>query len=81
MTSIDQKVFSRELYKYQGCVEQERSNLEWSGINTEWKGVDNKSGGTTLTSAHMLCLDLLSCMWLHISGGQNCCQEFQREVV
>jgi len=26
-------------------------------------------------------LDLLSCMWLHISGGLNCCQEFRRRVV
>ena len=31
--------------------------------------------------AHMLCLDLLSRMWLHISGGQNCCQECRRGVV
>jgi len=57
------------------------SNLEWSGITLEWKGVDNKSGGTTLASARALCLDLLSCMWLHISGRWNCCQECRRGVV
>jgi len=28
-----------------------------------------------------LCLDLLSCVWLHISGGLNYCQEFRRGVV
>jgi len=51
----------------------------WS--DPEWKGVDNKSGGTTLASAHVLCLDLLSHVWLRISGGLNCCQEFRRGVV
>ena len=25
-------------------VEQEWSDLEWSGVTLEWKGVDNKSG-------------------------------------
>ena len=69
------------LYKCQGRVERERSDPEWSGITLEWKGVDNKSGGTTLASAHVLCLDLLSHVWLRISGGLNCCQEFQRGVV
>jgi len=39
---------------------RKQSNLKWSGITLEWKGVDNKSGGTTLASAHALCLDLLS---------------------
>ena len=52
-----------------------------SRITPEWKGVDNKSGGTTLASARVLCLDLLLHMWLHISGGQNCCQEIRRGVV
>jgi len=52
-----------------------------SRVTPEWKEVDNKSGETTLASAHALCLDLLLCMWLHISGGQNCCQEFQRGIV
>ena len=28
----------------QECVEQEWSDLEWSGVTLEWKGVDNKSG-------------------------------------
>jgi len=57
------------------------SDPEWSGITLEWKGVDNKSGGTTLASARALYLDLLSYMWLCISGGLNCCQEFRRGVV
>jgi len=52
-----------------------------SGITPEWKGIDNKSGGTTLASARVLCLDLLSRVWLHISGELNCCQESQRGVV
>ena len=62
-------------------VEREQSNLEWSKITPEWKRVDNKSRGTTLASAHTLCLNLLSHVWLHISGGQNCCQEIRRGVV
>jgi len=62
-------------------VEWERSDPEWSGITPEWKGVDNKSGRTTLASARALCLDLLSHVWLRISGGLNCCQESQRRVV
>jgi len=57
-------------------VEWEQSGPEWSRITPEWKRVDNKSRGTTLASARTLCLDLLSRMWLHISGGLNCCQEF-----
>jgi len=51
-----------------------------SGVTPEWKGFDNKIG-TTLASARVLCLDLLSCVWLHISGGRNCCQECRRGVV
>jgi len=47
----------------------------------EWKGVDNKSGGTTLASACVLYLDLLSHVWLRISGGLNYCQELWRGVV
>jgi len=34
-----------------------------------------------LASARALCLDLLLCVWLHISGGRNCCQECRRGVV
>jgi len=34
-----------------------------------------------LASAYMLCLNLLSHMWLRISGELNCCQEFRRGVV
>jgi len=62
----------------QGRVERERSDPEWSRITPEWKGVDNKSGGTTLALARALCLNLLSHMWLRISGGLNCCQESWR---
>jgi len=62
-------------------MEQEQSDLEWSRITPEWKGIDNKSGGTTLASACVLCLDLLLYVWLHISGGQNCYQEFWRGIV
>jgi len=62
-------------------VEQEWSDLEWSGITLEWKGVDNKSEETTLASARVLCLDLLLRVWLCISGGLNCCQKFRRGVV
>jgi len=58
----------------QGCAEREQSD-------PEWEGVDNKSGGTTLASACVLCLDLLSRVWLRISGGRNCCQECRRGVV
>ena len=66
---------------YQGRAERKQSDPEWSGITLEWKGVDNKSRGTTLASAHALCLDLLSRVWLHISGGRNCCQECRRGMV
>jgi len=51
-----------------------------SEINPEWMGFDNKVG-TTLASARALRLDLLSYVWLHISGGLNCCQEFRRGIV
>jgi len=44
------------------------------------KRFDNKIG-TTLASARVLCLGLLSHMWLRISGGLNCCQDFRREMV
>jgi len=62
-------------------VEQEQNDPEWSRITLEWKEVNNKSGRTTLASACALCLNLLSCVWLHISGGHNCCQECRRGVV
>jgi len=52
-----------------------------SGITPEWKRIDNKSEGTILASACALCLDLLSRVWLRISGGLNCCQESRRGVV
>jgi len=61
-------------------AEQERSGPELSGITPEWMGSDNKVG-TTLVSARALCLDLLSCVWLRISGGMNCCQEFRRGMI
>ena len=31
--------------------------------------------------AYVLCFDLLLHVWLHISEGQNCCQEIRRGVV
>ena len=62
-------------------AEREQSDLELSGVTPEWKGFDNESGGTTLASARVLCLDRLSHVWLRISGGLNCCQESRREVV
>jgi len=62
-------------------VEWERSDPEWSGITLEWKGVDNKSGRTILALARVLCLNLLLCVWLHIPGEWNCCQECRRGVV
>ena len=34
-----------------------------------------------MASTHVLCLNLLSHMWLRISGARNCCQEFRRGVV
>jgi len=34
-----------------------------------------------LASACVLCLYLLLHVWLHISRGLNCCQEFRRGVV
>ena len=64
----------------QGYAEREQSDPEQSGVTLEWKGFDNKMG-TTLVSARALCLNLLLRIWLRISGGQNCCQEFQRGIV
>jgi len=61
-------------------VEQERSGPEWNGITPEWMGFDNKVG-TTLASARALCLNLLSRVWLRISEGRNCCQEYRRGMV
>jgi len=69
-------------YFYTGCQVWSgagRSGLEWSGITPEWMGFDNKME-TTLASACLLCLNLLSCMWLRISGGWNCCQEIRKGV-
>ena len=41
----------------QGRVERERSDPEQSGVIPEWKRFDNKSRGTTLASARVLCLN------------------------
>jgi len=59
------------------------SGMTWSGAKLLWSGreLTTKVGGTTLASAHALCLDLLSYVWLHISEGRNCCQEYRRGVV
>jgi len=78
---VDESLIECGKAQCQGHVKRERSDPEWSGITLEWKGVDNKSGGTTLASARALCLNLLSRVWLHISGGLNCCQESRRGVV
>jgi len=67
----------------EGCQVQSgtgRSRPEWSGITPKWMGFDNKLG-TILASACALYLDLLLRVWLRISGGLNCCQEFRRGVV
>ena len=73
------------LYIRTSCVKniQSGSRVTQSGAELLQSGswVDNKSGRTTLASAHVLCLDLLLCVWLHISGEQNCCQEIRRGVV
>ena len=59
----------------------ERDRVGRSGMEILWnERFDNKIG-TTLASACALCLDLLSHVWLRISGGLNCCQEFRRGVV
>jgi len=61
----------------------ERSGSEWAGVEWNYSGIerfDNKIR-TTLALARALCLDLLLRMWLRISGGLNCCQEFWRGVV
>jgi len=57
---------------YRVGAEQNYSRVEGS-----WQ----QSGGTTLVSALALCLNLLSHVWLHISGGWNCCQKIRRGVV
>jgi len=54
---------------------QSRAELLWSG-----RDLTTKVGGTTLASARVLCLDLLSHMWLRISEGWNCCQEIRSGV-
>jgi len=56
-------------------VGQSRVELLWNGwgLTTKW--------GTTLASARALCLNLLSRVWLRISGGLNCCQKFRRGMV
>ena len=58
--------------------------VEWPGMKQNYSRVEGswqQKWGTTLASARALCLDLLSCVWLCISGGMNCCQEFRRGVV
>ena len=57
----------------------ERPGMErsYSRMEGSWQ----QNGRTTLASARALCLDLLSHVWLRISGGLNCCQESRRGVV
>jgi len=59
---------------------REWNDLEWSGITLEWVRFDNKMR-TTLALARALCLNLLSHVWLRISGGRNYCQEIRKGVV
>ena len=54
---------------------QSRVELLWSG-----RDLITKVRGTTLASACVLCLNLLSHVWLHISEGRNCCQEIRSGV-
>ena len=70
------------IVKAQVCIvsSTEQSGPELSGITPEWMGFDNKVG-TTLALARVLCLNLLLHVWLRISGGLNCCQEFRRGMV
>ena len=78
---LDQLPIDNHLPFCQGRAEREQGDPEWNGVTPEWKRVDNKGGGTTLASARVLCLDLLSHVWLRISGELNCCQESRRGVV
>jgi len=78
---LDQLPIDNHLPFCQGRAEREQGDPEWNGVTPEWKRVDNKGGGTTLASARVLCLDLLSHVWLRILGELNCCQESRRGVV
>jgi len=63
---------------------QEHVEQEWPRVDRSYSGVKGswqQKWRTILASAHALYLDLLSCVWLCISGGLNCCQEFRRGVV
>jgi len=62
---------------YEAGVEWPRVELNYSGVEGSWQ----QSRGTTLALAYVLCFDLLLHVWLHISEGQNCCQEIRRGVV
>ena len=59
-----------------------RNRVTQSGVELLWngRGLTTKVE-TILALAHTLCLDLLLCVWLYISGELNCCQEFRRGVV
>jgi len=83
MTSITLKYATNLTTGDWGCQVRGGTGAEWAEV--EWNcsgmdGIDNKIG-ITLASAHALCLDLLSCVWLRISGGMSCYQEFQRGMV
>jgi len=61
-----------------------QNRTEWARVERSDSGIEGvwqQSGGTTLASARALCLDLLLHVQLRISGGLNCCQEFQRGKV
>jgi len=63
-------------YQVMSSTEAEQDGVGQSGMEIlRNERFDNKIG-TTLASARALCLDLLLRVWLHISGGLNCCQDF-----
>ena len=60
------------------------TGAEWPRVEQSYSGVEGvwqQKWRTTLALACVLCLDLLSHMWLQISRGLNCCQEFRRGVI
>jgi len=62
------------------CVEQGRNNPEWNRVILRKKGIDNKIGEQPWPQL-MCYASIYYHVWLHISGGQNCCQEFRRGIV
>jgi len=65
---------------YHKHVEQEQNNPEWNRVILRKKEINNKIGKQPWPQL-MCCASICCHMWLHISGGQNCCQEFRKEMV